>query len=103
MARPEKLVSRASNARAASRVRCEERCSAARWAAAPEAPTVVRRADNDLDEVWIEPTFADEIDCACVSHLERTLFVVQAGDAYNGGGRLPPPDLARGLDAVHHR
>jgi hypothetical protein len=29
----------------------------------------MRGSDNDVDEVWVEPDLADEIDCACVLHL----------------------------------
>jgi len=39
----------------------------------------------------------------CLAHLERTLFVLPAGDRDNRRRRLPAPDLARRLDAVHHR
>ena len=35
--------------------------------------------------------------------LERTLVVLPAGDRDNRRRRLPAPDLARRLDAVHHR
>jgi hypothetical protein len=83
--------------------RCDECCSAARWAAAPPPPATMCGGDHDFDEVWAEAALADEIDCACVSHLERTLFVLRAGDRDDGDGWLPPPDLASGLDAVHHR
>jgi len=63
----------------------------------------MRGSDNDFDEVWAEPALTDEIDCACVLHLERTLLVLRAGDPDDGDGRLPPPDLARSFYAVHHR
>ena len=75
-------------------------------AAAPAAVAAVaamRGGDNAFDEVWVEPGFADEIDCACVSHFERTLFVFRACDSDDGHGRLLPPDLARGLDAIDYR
>ena len=35
----------------------------------------MRSCDNDFDEVWVEPVLADEIDCARVSNLERTLVL----------------------------
>ena len=41
------------------------------------------RSDDDLHEVWVEPAFADEIDGASFAHLERTLFVLPAGDGDN--------------------
>ena len=63
----------------------------------------MHRSDNDFDEVWAKPTLADEIDRARVSHLERTLLILGAGDSDDGNGRLPPSDLARRLDADHHR
>jgi hypothetical protein len=63
----------------------------------------MHRSDDDFDEVWAQPTLADEIDCARVSHFERTLLILGAGDPDDGNGRLPAPDLARRLDAVHHR
>ena len=66
-------------ARASSRRR---RCSAAQARPRTRGPCLPRRA------------LADEIDCACVSYLERTLLVLRAGDADDGDGRLPPPDLA---------
>ncbi len=72
-------------------------------ATAPAAPTLLRGSDNDFDQVWVESALTNEIDCACVLHLERTLLVLQAGDPDDGDGRLPPPNLTRGLDPVHHR
>src|SRR5439155_17731607 len=76
-------------------------CSAAR--SAPAAPAPLRRSDNDFEEVWVESVLADEIDCTRVSHLERALLVLPTSDRDDGDGRVPPPDLARGLDTVHQR
>ena len=53
-----------------SRSRCDERRLAARWAGAPATPALMRRSDNDFDEVWA-PALGDETDGACLSHLER--------------------------------
>jgi hypothetical protein len=47
----------------------------------------MRSSDNDFDEVWIEAALADEIDCARVSHLERTLLVLGASDPAEGENR----------------
>ena len=63
----------------------------------------MRCGDNDFDEVRAERALVDEIDCACIAHLESTLLVRQAGDPYDRDGGLPPPELTRCLDAVHHR
>ena len=56
----------------------------------------MRRSDDDFDEVWVEPALADEIDCACLSDLERTLLVLRAGDPDDGNGRPPPYPLNAG-------
>jgi hypothetical protein len=75
--------------------------SAVRWPPGPATPPL-RGSDNDFDEIRVEPQLADEIDCARISHLERPLLVLQPGDPNDSNRRLPPPDLACGLDAVHH-
>jgi DNA-binding NarL/FixJ family response regulator len=65
-----------------------------------EALTELLEADGRLEVAGRARDGREAIELA---EALRPDVVLQAGDPDDGDGRLPPPDLARGLDAVHHR